>query len=247
MNDEGMGKEGQRSTPCLFMTTHWSMVGRARDKSESSLNALFQGYRTPLVVWLRARHYSPEDAEDLVQGFFAGLLRHDFLKGVGTEKGSFRTFLLTSLKNHLSDVRDKENALKRGGGQPLGSLHETDEDGNARHDPAGSDAAPDVEYDRAWARALLANSLRELETECARTGHKELCTALEPTMFADATAAPYREIGDRLGMSEAAVKVAAHRIRARLKGIIREAILQTVDNEEDLQDELRYLSSLFGK
>ncbi len=229
------------------MTTHWSMVGRARDKSEASLNALFQSYRTPLVVWLRARHYSPEDAEDLVQGLFAGLLRHDFLVGVSREKGKFRTFLLTSLKHHLSDARDKENALKRGRGQTPASLQETDEDGQVRHDPAGSDPAPDLEYDRAWARALLVNSLRELEAECARTGHEELCTALEPALFADDTASPYGEIGERLAMSEGSVKVAAHRIRARLKGIIRESILQTVDTEEDLGDELRYLASLFGK
>jgi hypothetical protein len=89
--------------------------------------------------------------------------------------------------------------------------------------------------------------MRQLGTECARTGHETLCSALEPVMFADETAAPYREIGEQLSMSEGAVKTAAHRIRARLRDIIREEILQTVDNEADLQEELHYLASLFGK
>jgi RNA polymerase sigma-70 factor (ECF subfamily) len=238
---------GQTSGPGLFTTTHWSMVRRAQDKSETALNSLFQSYRNPLLIWLRARQYSSHDAEDLLHSFFANLLRHDFLRDVSPQKGKFRTFLLTSLKNHLSDERDKANAQKRGGGQAPDSLQETDDQDQPIHDPAASGAAPDEEYDRAWARAVLTNAMRQLETECARTGHATLCTALEPVMFADETAAPYREIGERLSMSEGAVKTAAHRIRARLRGIIREEILQTVDNEADLQEELQYLASLFGR
>ena len=238
---------GQESDPGLFTATHWSMVRRAQDKSETALNSLFQSYRSPLLIWLRARHYSPHDAEDLLQGFFANLLRHNFLKDVCREKGKFRTFLLTSLKHHLSDERDKANAQKRGSGQAPDSLQETDDQGQPIHDPAASGAAPDEEYDRAWARAVLANAMRQLGTECARTGHETLCSALEPVMFADETAAPDREIGEQLSMSEGAVKTAAHRIRARLRDIIREEILQTVDNEADLQEELHYLASLFGK
>lgn len=222
-------------------------MGRAQDKSETALNSLFQSYRSPLLIWLQVRHYSPHDAEDLVQSFFAGLLRRDFLKEVGREKGKFRTFLLNSLKNHLSDARDKENALKRGGGQVPDSLQETDDQGQPLHDPAASAATPDVEFDRAWAQTVLTKSLRQLQSECARTGHAALPAALEPVMFADETAASYREIAGRLGMSEGAVTTAAHRIRARLRGILREEILQTVDNEADFQDELNYLASLFGK
>ena len=247
MDTEESDHARHRVSPGLFATTRWSMVHRAQDKSEAALNDLFASYRQPLLAWLRAKGRSPQDAEDLVQGFFAGLMRHDFLKSVGREKGKFRSFLLSSLKHHLSDVRDKEDAAKRGGGQLPASLQETDDLGHPIHDPAAPGTTPDQDYDRAWAQAVLSKSLRQLETECSRTGHGALCAALEPVMFADETAAPYHKIGEDLGMSEGAVKVAAHRIRARLRGIIREEILQTVDNEGDLQDELHYLFSLFGK
>lgn len=239
---------GYVPAPGLFTTTHWSVVRRAQDKSETALSTLFASYRSPLLTWLqlRARNYAPLEPEDLVQGFCAHLLSRDFLANVRQEKGKFRTFLLTSLKRYAKDELQKERAKKRGGGQTPVSLQETDDHGQPLHDPAASDAAPDREFDLLWAQGLLANALRQLQTECARTGHAALCAALEPVMFADETAASHRAIGERLGMTEDAVRVAAHRIRARLRGIIRAEILQTVDNKEDLQDELRYLARLFG-
>ena len=41
----------------LFSATHWSVVLRARDKSEIALGQLSQSYRQRLIVWLRAQNY----------------------------------------------------------------------------------------------------------------------------------------------------------------------------------------------
>jgi RNA polymerase sigma factor (sigma-70 family) len=231
----------------LLPATHWSVVLQARDQSETALSTLCQDYRTPLLVWLRNRNYSAHDAEDLVQGFFAHLLKRDFLANVSREKGRFRTFLLTSLTHYLRDQHDRQIARKRGAGQPVGSLQETGPEGRSLQDPAGPDNAPDLEYDRAWARTGLANALRRLNEECARSGHSALCAALEPVMFVDETASSYRGIGEKLGMSEGAVKVAAHRLRARLKGLVRDQVLQTVASQEEWEQEVRYLITLFGR
>src|SRR3954471_11386853 len=83
----------------LFAATQWSVVLRARDKSEVALNNLCQHYRQALIIWLRARGSAPHDAEDLVQGLFVKLLSRDFLDNVAQEKGRFRTFMLRCLKN----------------------------------------------------------------------------------------------------------------------------------------------------
>jgi RNA polymerase sigma-70 factor (ECF subfamily) len=223
------------------------MVLRARDKSESALGLLCETYRQPLLIWLRIQGYGTHDAEDAVQGFFAQVLGREFLQNVSREKGAFRTFLLRCLKNYLRDDYQRKTAAKRGGTDTPLSLDETNEDGHAMHDPAGQNGAPDLEYDRAWAQTILANAMRRLEAECTAQGHAALCAELEPVMFADETASPYQQIADRLGMKEGAVKVAAHRIRSRLKGIVSNEILQTVATEADWQDELRYLIELFGK
>ena len=126
-------------------------------------------------------------------------------------------------------------------------MNETDSEGQLVHEPACRRPFADEEYDKAWAGTILANSLHRLEIECARTGHASLCHALEPVFYGDEDAGSYREIGERLGMAEGAVKVAAHRMRARLRGLIREAVMQTVENEEDLDGELRYLVDLFSR
>ena len=106
--------------------------------------------------------------------------------------------------------------------------------------------APDFAFDRAWAASLLANSLRRLHEECAQQGHAALCAELEPVMFCDDTASGYREIRIRLALSEGAVKMAACRIRSRLKGLVRDEVLQTVSNEQDWQGEVQYLMQLFS-
>jgi RNA polymerase sigma-70 factor (ECF subfamily) len=234
-------------SPELFAATQWSVVMRARDKSAVALENLCQNYRRPLIVWLMARGYSSHDAEDLVQGLFGQLLAREFLENVAREKGRFRTFLLRCLKNYMLDQHSKSAAMRRGSGQAHESLDATFDGQDKIYEPADQTASPDLAFDRAWATNLLTNSLSRLHEECARQGHAELYKELEPAMFRDETASGYREIGLRLGMTEAAVKTAASRIRSRLKGVVREEILQTVSNEQDWQDEVHYLMRLFGK
>ena len=41
--------------------------------------------------------------------------------------------------------------------------------------------------------------------------------------------------------------MAASRIRARLRELVREEVMQTVADEEDWQEEVRYLIHLFGR
>jgi RNA polymerase sigma factor (sigma-70 family) len=230
----------------LFEATHWSLIILARDSSGAALGKLCESYRQPLLVWLKNRNYTSHDAEDLLQGFFLQLLDRNFLNSVAQDKGKFRTFLLKCLKNYLNDQHDKFSAAKRGAGKALASLDET-ADGLRVYEPAGHEASPDLEYDRAWARTVLRNAVTRLERDCARQGHQALYSALQPVMLADENAAPYREIGQTLGMTETAVKTAAHRIRIRLRGLIREEVLHTITNEQDLEQEVRYLIELFAR
>jgi len=230
-----------------FTTTHWTVVLGAKADSREALEKLCTGYRSPLLAWARSRGESREDAEDHVQGFLEHLVKNAGLSNVGREKGRFRTFLLTAFQNYLKDLRKRSQAAKRGGGQVHGSLDETDREGDLVHRPVSDDPSPDLAYDRAWAAALLTSALSRLENECARTGHVPLCRELEPVLFNDSDAPAYSQIAQRLDMSETAVKTAAHRIRQRLGGIIRDEVAQTVANESEFEAELGYLLSLFAR
>src|SRR5262245_38264032 len=113
--------DDETGSPAEFRTTHWSVVLRAADvaspESAQALETLCRSYWFPLYVFLRRRGYSPDDAKDLSQEFFARLLQAGSLRTLHPDKGRFRSFLLGSLKNFLAKEWRDANRLKRGGGQ----------------------------------------------------------------------------------------------------------------------------------
>src|SRR4051812_22508793 len=112
--DEAGGDGNQR-----FVTTDWGLIavarGDDRPRARKALGDLCAAYWYPLYAYIRRRGHSPDQAQDLTQGFFANLLGRDFLAGVVPEKGKFRSFLLASLKHYLANEHDYLKAWKRGG------------------------------------------------------------------------------------------------------------------------------------
>jgi RNA polymerase sigma-70 factor (ECF subfamily) len=86
-------------------------------RADRALSELCQTYWYPLYVYIRRRGHSPEDAEDLTQGFFARLLERRWVDQAERGKGRFRSFLLTMLNHFLADDWDRGRAQKRGGGK----------------------------------------------------------------------------------------------------------------------------------
>ena len=152
-------------------TTQWSQVLAARDGSDTearaALESLCETYWEPLYAFVRHQGSSPDEANDLTQAYFAELLEKEFLSAVDPAKGRFRSFLLTSLKNFLSHERDRESALKRGGGTSTVSL-DSEEAENRFHIESAEEDAPDVLYERRWAMTLMERAMGRLETETRR-------------------------------------------------------------------------------
>src|SRR5580700_3711614 len=107
----------------VFVTTHWSVVLSAKDqdspRSVDALEILCRTYWHPLYAYVRRRGYSPADAEDLTQEFFAWLLERDWLARADQQRGRFRSFLLASISNFLANEWDKARTQKRGSGRIL--------------------------------------------------------------------------------------------------------------------------------
>src|SRR5262245_49447561 len=103
---------------CQFTTTHWSVVLAAGQSSsaasQAALEQLCHAYWYPLYAYVRRRGYSPQDAEDLTQGFFERLLQRDLLADLRPTGARFRSFLLHALKNHLASAWTRAHADKRG-------------------------------------------------------------------------------------------------------------------------------------
>jgi DNA-directed RNA polymerase specialized sigma24 family protein len=65
---------------------------KAGRQGESALAQLCRNYWYPLYMFARRRGHSPDDAQDLTQGFFLHLLHQWALASVDRLKGKFRSF-----------------------------------------------------------------------------------------------------------------------------------------------------------
>jgi hypothetical protein len=228
----------------LFVSTRWTMVLKAGDSATTSahtlsaLSELCQIYWRPLYVFLRKQGYGREDAQDLTQGFFAHLIETRGYARADREKGRFRSFLLVALKNFIADARDREHALKRGGGMILAQLDEQTETQIAQ----GAKWQADEVYDREWATALVRQALDRLAQECALAGKAELFSCLMPHLVArEETAVAYEEIARRSHRAVATLRHERARLRVRYRAILREEVRATVPDPTEVDQELRYL------
>ena len=232
-----------------FVTTHWSAVLAAgRDDSAAAREALEELCRTywaPLHAYVRRRGYSPDEAADLTQGFFTRLIASRDLARVDPVKGRFRSFLLASLKHFLANDWDRTQAQKRGGGAIHVSLDPIPSNREAAVAPVDT-LTPERVFERQWALALLNMVLRQLQDEYVADGRSALFDALKGSLTGERPSAHYARIGIDLGLSEGAVKVAAHRLRARYRERLRQAIARTVSSAEEIDEEIRYLFAAFA-
>jgi RNA polymerase sigma factor (sigma-70 family) len=225
-----------------FGQTQWSVVlAAARKKdlglAEQSLEQLCRVYWPPLYAYIRRQGESPHDAQDLTQEFFARVLEKDFLGSVDQTKGRFRSFLLASLKHFLSNQRVRARAQKRGGGQSPLSLDFSDAETSIGFQPADAQT-PEKAFEKRWALTLLEQSLARLRKEYSDRGRHEIFEQLKTTLT-EGRGVAYAELSARLGISEASVKMAVHRLRQRYRAVLRAEIAGTVAHESEVEDELR--------
>lgn len=228
-------------------TTQWSQVLAARDGSQTearvALVGLCQTYWQPLYAYVRHQGATPDEARDLTQGFFAEFLDKDFLADVDPEKGRFRSFLLASLRHFLSHERDRDRALKRGGGATTLSLDvESAEDRYAIQ--AATAETPDEVFERRWAMTVLDRALERLADEEQGLGHETRFQQLQPYLTSQEPQVPYRDAARALGMSEGAIKIAVHRLRKRFGQALRSEIAETVADPMDTNSEVRHLLAI---
>jgi RNA polymerase sigma-70 factor (ECF subfamily) len=245
----GIAPSGKFTPPAAFVTTHWSVVRSAQDKesprSAEALELLCRAYWYPLYAFVRRQNRSPHDAQDLTQAFFARLLEKDSLKAAAREKGKFRTFLLVAFKRFLANEWDRQHAQKRGGFIPVISIDQELAESRFTAEPADN-AQPDLLFDRQWAVTLLSQTMDRLQEEYVATGRTTLFQSLRSVLAKDETALSYAEIARQLDLTEAAIKMAVHRLRLRYRELLKAEIAQTVSSPDEVEEEIRHLFSAFG-
>ena len=234
-----------------FRTTRWTLVRaasaaapdhRASPESRAALEALCTSYWPPVYAFVRRQGADPARAEDLTQAFFARLLETDGLGTADPERGRFRSFLLGALRHFLGHEREREAALRRGGGRAVisldsAALHELEH--GACLDPA-STATPERAFEHAWAASVLERARARLAEEQAQAGKSAQWRALEPYLARPDERGHGAELARSLGISENAVRVALHRLRRRFGELVRDEVRETVGPGE-VEDEVHQL------
>jgi RNA polymerase sigma-70 factor (ECF subfamily) len=229
-----------------FTTTHWSVVLAAKsgESTTEALEKLCRTYRPPLYAFIRREGYGEEDAQDLTQEFLSRFIHREWLNHLQDRRGKFRSFLLTFLKNFLSDQRDRANAQKRRGGEAAISLDACDAAERDALEPANH-LTPDQVYERQWAHTVMAAAVATLREEYLRKGKAALFEQLKDLQPGEHGERSYAELGSQLGMSEQAFKNAVHSFRRRHREILRIEIAQTVCDPNEVDEEIRHLMSVF--
>ena len=233
----------------MFATTHWSVVLAAGSENTpealAALERLCRTYWYPLYAYVRREGYSPEDAQDLTQGFFAQLLARHSLANVAPEKGRFRSFLLAAMRHFLSAERARAHALKRGGQAETVSLDAHEAEARYRLEPVDRLDAERI-YERRWAMTLVEQAPARLRDESAAAGKAELFERLRRFVVGESEAT-WGEAGAELGLSEGAMKAAVHRLRERYRVLLRDEVAHTVAEPAEIETEVRYLITVLSQ
>jgi DNA-directed RNA polymerase specialized sigma24 family protein len=227
-----------------FAATRWSVVlvagRRSSPDSRRALQSLCEAYWYPLYAYVRRRVSDVNDAHDLTQAFFAELLAKNYVGTAQAERGRFRAFLLTALKHFLSKEWEKARAQKRGGGKAPIPLDFESADSHYSIEPARGLTAEQI-YDREWAVALLGRIVQRLEQESTQADKPRQFQELKGFLIGEHGGSTYADAATRLGVTEAAVKMAASRMRRRYRELLRDEIAETVSGPEEVEDEIRKL------
>lgn len=228
-----------------FQPTRWTLVQKVKgDKTEASraLNELCSLYWRPLYAYARSFGRSMEDSEDAVQGFMAKGIEKALFAAASKEKGKMRTFLLTSFKRYLRDEHAKQVTIKRGSGK----VEVTDI--AAEEERWGDSRAidPTISFDKRWALIVVEAAGKQLRQKYLDEGKINVYEALLPSLSGELETS-YQKIADDLNISLSAVKVGVHRMRKRYGEMLRAEIVETITDNEDPDDELRYLIAILSE
>ena len=235
----------------FFQETRWTTIKKASHEnssiSRSAFEELYKIYWRPLYFFIKSKGLKKEETEDILQGFFLHLIEKNGLRKTDRDKGTFRSFLLSSLKNFMANEWHHENALKSGGSCSFVSL-DTDDDampmnsGNTLIDEGMLESM----FDRQWALTIINRVFERLRSEHEAKDefiiYKELISSV-----LDTSGEKYSEKAEKLGISTENFKVRIYRMRKKLQLYLREEIANTVSTEGEIDGELSYLMSVFIK
>ena len=234
-----------------FPATRHSVVLAFRspdpEARERAFDAVASAYWRPVYKYVRLQwRMTPEEAQDLTQGFFADALEKGHFRRFDEARARFRTFLRTCLDGFVSNQKKAAGRLKRGGGLRLVSLDFQDAEGELKqHElPDGTDL--DEYFRREWIRSLLALAVEALRRECAGTRDVHFALFQRYDLEGPDAAGPrpsYQDLALELGLTVTQVTNYLAAVRRDFRRLALETLREQTASDEEFRAEAR---ELFG-
>ena len=229
-----------------FPTTHWSMLravdGEMTETQREVLNYLIQRYWKPVYVYICCRGQA-SDAPDLAQDFFVHCLSRELFGRAEQARGRFRSFLLSCLKNFLSDARRFQQ--RHGPPQGFVSIHQLAEDEDLRIEPVHRETAEHL-FLQTWVRELLERVWGTLQDEFQASGrevHCKLfrCRVLEPA-FTDSPPRPLQQLAEESGLTYKQASNCVITATRAFQRLLRQEVSVYASSESEIAAEIRELT-----
>jgi len=175
----------------MFPSTRQTLLNEAIRGEAGQLNALVEMYWQPCYRYVRWRfHASHEEAQDLVQGFFAGVIEQGILEHFDRRRGSFRPYFRTCLEQSVMKQKTLEGREKRGGRAEKVEL-------DAGSQVASGEENPEERFEREWEREVFMQAIGELEELCEGNVRYQVFAAYD---LSEGARPSYDELAQRHGL-----------------------------------------------
>ncbi|HUO08576.1 MAG TPA: hypothetical protein VM008_09780 [Phycisphaerae bacterium] len=232
-----------------FATTSWSLVARAgggaggTTPQRDSLGVLLKRYLPAMRAYLDGQRQVPPDrVPDLLQGFVADkIIEQNLIAQADRQRGKFRSFLLMSLKRYVIDEHRRREAAKRSPEGALTTLESAAE--------VAINDEPSRNFDLAWARELVNETLQRMKRECERSGRTDLwevfdCRVVGPAFLGTAPL-EYDHLVERFGLPTplhaSNLLTTAKRMFART---LRSVAAEYADDDQLVEEEIQDLLAI---
>lgn len=243
MNGSGHSQRDDGTDAEFPYRTEWTALvypaTGASQEAKEALDRLCRMYWFPLYAYVRRERIECHQAKDLIQSFFMHLFESNALKQANRERGRFRTFLRSCLRNFMKDQWRKEMSLKRGGNASVFSINDTEAEKKYLKLPS-VDPAPESTYDRIWAATVIEQAMKNLKQAYSERGKLELFEALKGFLSGQLPSNAYAELSSKLGITKEALEVNLSRFRKAFGVMVRNVIAETVAPSQ-INDEIQYL------
>ncbi len=233
------------NVPIDFQTTCWSQILRIGQADAVTyrilMEKLVRDYWSPIYAYLRRRGHEAAAAEDLTQEFFTALLAENRLQQIQREGGTFRGYLLTSVRHFAVSRHRHDRAKSRHPGTPLLPIADLE----AFLLPASTpDEDAETAFEHHWARRVLDMGLERMEIQCATRGRQTAFEVFEHFLrhqLDHGTSPPRDHLAATFDLPAKKIDNFLYRGKIAFRKHLEALLAETVSSSDQVEEEMRTL------